>query len=191
MEQNNDIKEELQQELHCLQQEIEQHSTFNPEVWKRSVRRYTRSLYRKNIFCIILLTVMMSVSIGFLSVYGEWPWWVIVPYIVFFGVMIVDNLVATRGMARPNVGSKEGLRSLRECVQMNSTLNFWRRLFYYGFGTIVLTVTFIYLWFYDRQICVSVLISTIICSPIGYVVSKRVKKRYNELGEEIDELLKE
>ena len=49
MEQYEDIKNELQQELQDLQQNVEQHSSFNKDVWRRAVKRYTRSLYRQNI----------------------------------------------------------------------------------------------------------------------------------------------
>ena len=45
MEQYEDIKNELQQELHDLQQNVEQHSTFNREVWQRAVKRHSRHLY--------------------------------------------------------------------------------------------------------------------------------------------------
>ena len=47
MEQYEDIKNELQQELQDLQQNVDQHSTFNREVWQRAVKRYSRHLYRQ------------------------------------------------------------------------------------------------------------------------------------------------
>ena len=192
MEQKDDIKLKLQQELRGLQQEIGQHSTFNAEVWRRSVKRYTRSLYRQNILCVIFLAVMMSACLFGLSIDSYWPWWLIIPYVVLFSVLIIDNLVLTRGMARPDVESKEGLRSLRASIQEGTKKRRWRIWFYRGFGALVLTLTFIYLWFNDRQMFFTLLISSLICSlPLGYRIGQRVKKRYDELGEEIDELLKE
>ena len=44
MEQYEDIKSELQQELQDLQQNVEQHSSFNREVWQRAVKRYSKHL---------------------------------------------------------------------------------------------------------------------------------------------------
>ena len=191
MEQNNYIKQELQQELRNLQQEIEQHSTFNTEVWQSSVKRYTLSLYRQNILCVVFLILIMGASLGVLYFGAHWPWWLVVPYILFFSVMVVDNLVVTRGMARPDVGSKDGLRSLRASVQTSNTMKRWRKWFYQGFGTLIGLASYIYLWFNDHVLFFSVLFAGIICLPIGYISAKRVKKRYEELGEEIDELLKE
>ena len=191
MEQKDDFKLELQQELRGLQQEIGQHSTFNAEVWRRSVKRYTRSLYRQNILCVVFLAVMMSVCLGILYFVAHWPWWVIVPSIVFFSVMIIDNLWVTRGMARPDLESKEGLRSLRDSVKTSSNSNRWRIWFYRGFGIFDLALTDIYLWFNDRSLFFTMLIVSIICFPFGKSTAKRVKNRYDELGEEIDELLKE
>ena len=191
MEQNNDIKQELQQELHNLQQEIEQHSTFNTVVWRRAVKRYTRSLYRQNILCVVFLAVMMSASLLFLYLESYWPWWLVMPYVLFFSVLIIDNLVVTRGMAHPDWESKDGIRSLRACIQASSSMKRWRAWFYRGFGAIVLTLTYIYLWFNDRQMFITILISCLICLPLIYLAGKRMKKRYDELGEEIDELLKE
>lgn len=191
MEPNNEFKQELQQELLGMQQEIEQHSTFNTEVWRRSVKRYTRSLYRQNILCVVFLAVMMSVSIGILYIVAHWPWWVIIPTIVYFSVLIIDNLVITRGMAHPDVESKEGLRSLRDNVKASCSSNRWRTWFYRGFGIFGLVLIDIYLWFNDRPLFFTLLFTCIICFPIGRFTSKRVRNRYNELTEEIDELLKE
>ena len=191
MEQNNEFKQELQQELLGMQQEIEQHSTFNTEVWRRSVKRYTRSLYRQNILCVVFLAVMMSVCIGMLYFVAHWPWWVITPSILYFSVLIIDNLMVTRGMAHPDVERKEGLRSLRETVKVSSNSNRWRIWFYRGFGIFDIALTDIYLWFNDRSLFFTMLIASILSFPFSKFAAKRVKNRYDELGEEIDELLKE
>ena len=52
MEQKDDIKLELQQELRDLQQEIEQHSTFHKDKLQRSVtRRIKKKLFWSLVFC--------------------------------------------------------------------------------------------------------------------------------------------
>ena len=93
MEQKDDIKLELQQELRGLQQEIGQHSTFNAEVWRKAVKRYTRSLYRQNILSVVFLVVMLGVSYSILVLVAHWPWWLVVPGVLFFCVLIIDNLI--------------------------------------------------------------------------------------------------
>ncbi len=191
MEQYEDIKNELQQELRDLQQNVEQHSSFNKDVWRRAVKRYTRSLYRQNILCVVFLFVMMSASLLFLYLESYWPWWLIMPYVLLFSVLIIDNLVVTREMAHPDWESKDGIRSLRACIQASSSMKRWRVWFYRGFGAIVLTLTYIYLWFNDRQMFVTLLVSSLIAFPFGYLTAKRVNKRFKDLGEEIDELLKD
>lgn len=191
MEQNLDLKQEMQQELRGLQQEIAEHSTFRTDVWRRSVKRFTRDLYRRNIVCVVFLALMMGACLSLLSLGGRWPWWLVVPTSVFFGVMIVDNLIVTRGMARPDVYSREGLQSLSESIKASTTMTRWRKWFYRGFGTLVLVAFFIHLWSTDRSEFVPLLIICISSSLFGRLASKRVKRRYDELGEEVDTLLKE
>lgn len=191
MEELTDIKKELQQELHATQQHVEQHSRFNSDVWRRSVKRSTRSLYRWNILCVVILFLIMGASLSLLCLEDRWPWWLVVPTALFFGVMIVDNLLVTRGMARPDVSSREGLRSLRESVQASTNMTRWRQWFYRGYGNLLTVLMYLFLWFNDRSEFVSLLVVGLLCYPFGYFAGKRVKRRYDELGEEVDELLKE
>lgn len=191
MEQNLDIKQELQQELSGLQHHVQQHSTFDSSVWRRSVKRFTNRLYRRNILCVVFLALMMGACLSLLSLGGRWPWWLVVPTAVFFGVMIVDNLVITRGMARPDVYSREGLLSLRESVQASSNMTRWRKWFYRGFGALLMVLLYVFLWFNDRDQFVILLIVGLSSSLFGNLAAKRVKRHYDELGEEVDALLQE
>ena len=191
MEQKDDFKLELQQELRGLQQDIEQHSTFNTEVWRRSVKRYTRSLYRQNILSVVFLVVMLGVSYSILVLVAHWPWWLVVPGVIFFCVLIIDNLIITRGMAHPDVESKEGLLSLRATIQANTNKKRWRIWFYSSFAALFLLATYIYLWFNDRPMFFNIVFVNLISIPVGRRAAKRMKNRYDELIEEIDELLKE
>ena len=110
---------------------------------------------------------------------------------MFFGVMIVDNLVITRGMARPDVYSREGLLSLRESVQASSNMTRWRKWFYRGFGALLMVLLYVFLWFNDRDQFVILLIVGLSSSLFGNLAAKRVKRHYDELGEEVDALLQE
>ena len=194
MEQKDDFKLELQQELRGLQQDIGQHSTFNTEEWRQLVKRHTRSLYLKNILWVVFSAVMISASLLIISIFANWPWWLVLPYAIFFNVLIIDNLLLTRGMAHPDVKSKDGLLSLREAIKANSRIKRWRIWFYGSFSTIVLVTTCIYLWFNNRSMFSEMfgsLISAIVLLPLCLFAFKHKKKRHDEVCEEIDKLLKE
>lgn len=191
MEQNLDIKQELQQELSGLQHHVQQHSTFDSNVWRRSVKRFTGRLYRRNILCVATLALMMGACLSLLSLGDRWPWWLVVPTAVFFGVMIVDNLIITRGMARPDVYSREGLLSLRKSIEASTSMTRWRKWFYRCFGALLMVLLYVFLWFNDREEFVILLIIGLSSFFFSNLASKRVKRRYDELGEEVDELLKE
>ena len=62
MEQYEDIKSELQQELQDLQQNVEQHSAFNKDVWQRAVKRHSRHLYMQTLFSTIFLVIIFTAS---------------------------------------------------------------------------------------------------------------------------------
>ena len=74
MEQYEDIKSELQQELHDLQQNVEQHSTFNSDAWRETVKQSSNELYWINaIFAgaAIVITIALTVALTLI----KWPWW--------------------------------------------------------------------------------------------------------------------
>ncbi|MBQ5993790.1 MAG: hypothetical protein IJL57_05615, partial [Bacteroidales bacterium] len=112
MEQYEDIKSELQQELQDLQQNVEQHSTFNREVWQRAVKRYSKQLYRKNLFAAIFLVIMITAS----NLILQWPWWLLLPVDIFLAWIVLDSLISTNGLRKADVQSREGLLSLRESM---------------------------------------------------------------------------
>ena len=187
MEQYEDIKSELQQELHDLQQNVEQHSTFNKEVWQRAVKRYSKQLYRKNLFAAIFLVIVITAS----NLILQWPWWLLLPVDIFLAWIVLDSLISTNGLRKADVQSREGLLSLKESMRKGSAYNKRKLIVIQIIASIILVAIFIYLFLDDRVIFVSVLVSSIIASLVGRKTAKRVKKQYDDLGEEIDELLKE
>lgn len=190
MEQTTDIKNELQQELQGLQQHVEQHSTFHSDVWRRSVKRYSGHLYWLNMVCVVFLVgVMVFASIAFIL--DNWPWWLVAALDLFMGGMLVESIVVTKGLRKADVQSRNGLLSLRDSVQKSTTYSKRKRRLFGIVGYVLIAVFDVYLFFHDRQAFVSVLIASIVCLPFGRVTAKRVKKRYDDLGEEIDELLKD
>ena len=65
MEQYEDIKSELQQELHDLQQNVEQHSTFNNDAWRETVKQSSNELYWHNAFlagATVVITIAATIA---------------------------------------------------------------------------------------------------------------------------------
>ena len=189
MEQYEDIKSELQQELQDLQQNVEQHSTFNREVWQRAVKRYSKQLYRKNLFSAIFLVIMITVSN--LILLEKWPWWLLLPIDIFLAWIVVDSLISTNGLRKADVQSREGLLSLRENMRKNSSYSKRKRIIIRIIASILLVAMFIFLYQYERDGFVPALVGCLAAFLVGPWFAKRTKKEYDDLNEEIDELLKE
>ena len=189
MEQYEDIKSELQQELHDLQQNVEQHSSFNREVWQRAVKRYSKHLYMQNLLSVIFLVVIITASNFILCEY--WPWWLLLPSDLFLGWITLDSLIATNGLRKADAQSREGLLSLRDSIQKSTTYSKRKRIVIQVVGIIISLLIYVYLFFYDRSMFFTLLVSGLLSIPVVIKTSKRVKKRFDELNEEIDELLNE
>ena len=187
MEQYEDIKSELQQELHDLQQNVEQHSIFNKEVWQRAVKRYSKQLYRKNLFSAIFLVIVITAS----NLILQWPWWLLLPVDIFLAWIVLDSLISTNGLRKADVQSREGLLSLRESMRKSSSYSKRKQIIIRIIALILLVVMFIYLYLYERDFFASTLIGCIAASLVGPWFAKRTKRQYDDLREEIDELLKE
>ncbi len=188
MEQYEDIKNELQQELRDLQQNVEQHSTFNKDVWRRAVKRYSKHLYRQNMACVIFLVVIIIVS----NLILDWPWWLLLPFDLLFIIILVDNLIVTNGLRKVDVQSREGLLSLRDSVRKGtSPYSKRKKILIQVIAIIGLLLIDVYLFVHDRAMFFTLLVSSLIAFPFGYLTAKRVNKRFKDLGEEIDELLKD
>ena len=189
MEQYEDIKNELQQELQDLQQNVEEHSAFNKEVWRRAVKRHSRHLYMQTLFSAIFLVVIITASNFILCEY--WPWWLLLPSDLFLGWITLDSLIATNGLRKADAQSREGLLSLRDSIQKSTTYSKRKRIVIQVVGIIISLLIYVYLFFYDRSMFVTLLVSGLLSIPVVIKTSKRVKKRFDELNEEIDELLNE
>ena len=189
MEQYEDIKSELQQELQDLQQNVEQHSSFNKEVWQRAVKRHSKHLYRKNLFSAIFLVIMITASN--LILLETWPWWLLLPIDIFLAWIVVNSLISTNGLRKADAQSREGLLSLRDSIQKSTTYSKRKRIVIQVVGIIISLLIYVYLFFYDRSMFFTLLVSGLLSIPVVIKTSKRVKKRFDELNEEIDELLKE
>ena len=189
MEQYEDIKSELQQELQDLQQNVEQHSTFNREVWQRAVKRHSKHLYMQNLLSVIFLVVIITASNFILCEY--WPWWLLLPSDLFLGWITLDSLIATNGLRKADAQSREGLLSLRDSIQKSTTYSKRKRIVIQVVGIIISLLIYVYLFFYDRSMFFTLLVSGLLSIPVVIKTSKRVKKRFDELNEEIDELLNE
>ncbi len=191
MEQYEDIKSELQQELHDLQQNVEQHSSFNREVWQRAVKRYSKHLYWQNVASVILsLTIMIVLNI-ILVMDNVLPWWFAVILDLFIGWLLLESLIVTNGLRKANVQDREGLLSLRESVRKSTTVSKRKRIILISVGLILLIVVNVFFFLHQQYTFIFMLIGLLIAIPITRKRVMQAKKQYNDLGEEIDELLKE
>ena len=183
MENNLDLKQELQQDLRDLQQDIANHSTFNNEVWRRSVRRRVIGMYRLNLACSVFLIIFVIVITPFLFYENLWPWWLI---IILMISMTIYSLIVTRGMRRPDMNSKSGLLSLRESIRRSSQTPKRHKAVIYVVSGIIIALMLIYAYKNPSK-----LLGGAAGLFAGLLVARRLKKRYSNLSEEIDELLKE
>ena len=191
MEQYEDIKSELQQELHDLPQNVEQHSTFNREIWQRAVKRYSKHLYWQNVASVILsLTIMIVLNI-ILVMDNVLPWWFVVILDLFIGWLLLESLIVTNGLRKANVQDREGLLSLRESVRKSTTVSKRKRIILISVGLILLIVVNVFFFLHQQYTFIFMLIGLLIAIPITRKRVMQAKKQYNDLGEEIDELLKE
>ena len=191
MEQYEDIKSELQQELHDLQQNVEQHSTFNKEVWQRAVKRYSKHLYWQNVASVILSLTLMTVSNIILVIDNVLPWWFAVILDLFIGWLLLESLIVTNGLRKANVQDREGLLSLRESVRKSTTVSKRKRIILISVGLILLIVVNVFFFLHQQYSFIFILIGLLIAIPITRKRVMQAKEQYNDLGEEIDELLKE
>ena len=188
MEQNNEFKIELQQELRGLQQEIAQHSTFNAEVWRNTVKKSNNELYWQSTVLAGILAVIMIAGTVVLALI-KWPWWLILLFDLYFGWLLVDSLIATIGLRKTDVQSRRGLLSLRESINAYSKR---RRTIIRIVGVLLYATLAVCLLFYDRSAFFAWLLwGGLFYFPFGRKETKRSTKPYDELSKEIDELLKE
>ena len=188
MEQYDDIKYELQQELHDLQQNVEQHSTFNSDAWREMVKKSSNELYWQNTVLSGLLALIMVAGTVTLAII-KWPWCLILLFDLYFGWLLVDSLIATIGLRKADVQSRKGLISLRESV---STYAKRKRTVIQIIGILLFVVFEACLLFYDRSAFFSMLIfGGLLFFPYGRKETNRATKPYDDLSKEIDELLEE
>ena len=188
MEQNKDIKSELQQELHDLQQNVEQHSSFNNDAWRETVKQSSNELYWLNA-CFAGVVVVITIALTVALTLIKWPWWLILLCDLYFVWIAVDSLFAIIGLRKADVQSREGLLSLRESLKTYSKR---KRTIIRIIGIILFLVLEVFLFFYDRSAFFSMIIwGGFFEGSFGRKRTREVTKRYDELSEEIDELLKE
>ena len=191
MENNLDLKQELQRDLRDLQQDIANHSTFNNEVWRRSVRRRVIGMYRLNLACSVFLIIFVIVITPFLLYENLWSWWLIIIVDLLMISMTIYSLIVTRGMRRPDMNSKSGLLSLRESVRRSSQTPKRHKAVIYVVSGIIIALMLIDAYKHNPDFIPSKLIGGAAGLLAGLLIAKRLKKNYSNLSEEIDELLKE
>lgn len=192
MENNLDIKQELQQELCGLQQHIEHHSTFHSDVWRRAVERHAKHLFNRNLFYSIVLAVGAAFVTFLHFAEGILDLWLVVTFDFFMALIIVYGILTTFNLIRPLTGSRDGLQTLRETVNNCSDDSRRGNRIIQILGGILIVAMIVHEFIKSTYDGLTTLFITV---PIGllagFLVNKREKKKYRELGDEVDELLKE
>ena len=191
MENNLDLKQELQHDLRDLQQDIANHSTFNNDVWRRSVRRRVIGMYHLNLACSVFLIISVIVITPFLFYENLWPWWMILLVDLLMISLTIYSLIVTRGMRRPDMNSKTGLLSLRESVQRSTNTPKRHKAIIYVVSGVIVVLLLIYVYKNNPDRMPSKLLGGAAGLLAGLLVARRLKKHYSNLSEEIDELLRE
>lgn len=192
MENNLDIKQELQQELCGLQQHIEHHSTFRSDVWRRAVERHAKHLFNRNLFYSIVLAVGAAFVTFLHFAEGILDLWLVVAFDFFMALIIVYGILTTFNLVRPLTGSRDGLQTLRETVNNCTDSSLRGNRIIQILGGILIVAMIVHEFTKSTYDGLTTLFITV---PIGllagFLVNKREKKKYRELGDEVDELLKE
>lgn len=192
MENNLDIKQELQQELCGLQQHIEHHSTFHSDVWRRAVERHAKHLFNRNLFYSIVLAAGAAFVTFLHFAEGILDLWLVVAFDFFMALIIVYGILTTFNLVRPLTGSRDGLQTLRETVNNCSDDSRRGNRIIQILGGILIVAMIVHEFTKSTYDGLTTLFITV---PIGllagFLVNKREKKKYRELADEVDELLKE
>lgn len=192
MENNLDIKQELQQELCGLQQHIVHHSTFRSDVWRRAVERHAKHLFNRNLFYSIVLAVGAAFVTFLHFAEGILDLWLVVTFDFFMALIIVYGILTTFNLVRPLTGSRDGLQTLRETVNNCSDDSRRGNRIIQILGGILIVAMIVHEFTKSTYDGLTTLFITV---PIGllagFLVNKREKKKYRELADEVDELLKE
>ena len=195
MEQFEDIKSELQQDLRDLQQNVEQHSTFHKEALQRSVKRRLKNIYFGNLFSAIFFTILIVAS----TIFKIWPWWILIPFDLLLGTLVVEILIVSHDFRKADVQSRESVLSLRENMRKRSTLSKRQQIFLQisrWISWIGTPIMLIYLYLHQRDIFIPILVILFFSFIndriwLDKYMDKYTKKKTDDFVKEIDELLEE
>ena len=195
MEQKDDFKLELQQELRDLQQEIAQNSTLHKDMLQRSVKRRTKKNYFETLFSALFFMFLMVAS----TIFKIWPWWILIPFDLALGIVVVTALIVSNDFRKADVQSREGVLSLRENMRKRSTLSKRQRIFLQiskWISWIGTPIMLIYLYLHQRDIFIPILVILFFSFIndriwLDKYMDKYTKKKTDDFVKEIDELLEE
>ena len=129
------------------------------------------------------------------TIFKIWPWWILVPFDLLLGIVVVELLIVSIDFRKADVQSRDGLLSLRESMRKRNILIKRKRIFMklvFWSSWIVTPLMFIYLYLYQRDIILPIFVIIIVNFIIWIIwVDKYIKKLNDDFVKEIDELLKE
>lgn len=174
-----------------MQQQVEQHSKFNNEVWRRTVKRHTGWLYYTNLISSIVLLFLIAVLTILYLALEIWPWWLLLAVDLLMVYIVAYTLITSRGMYRPDVHSKASLMSLRESVKKSSANTSPHVWIIRVLAGVIIVLFLAYAYKYRPDFYLTKLIGGAAGLFVGLLVAKIMKGHYKNLSDEIDELLKE
>ena len=107
-------------------------------------------------------------------------------------LIIVSGILTTFNLIRPLTGSRDGLQTLRETVNNCTDSSRRGNRIIQILGGILIVAIIVYQFNRNTFDGLITLFSTVPTGLlVGFLVNKREKKKYRELADEVDELLKE
>ena len=136
----------------------------------------------------MVILVFLSLAMSFNDMC---PWWLCTLFALYFGLIAVWVFLSIKGLHKADVYSRDGLLSLRDSVKRCTTSSKQERIVLTVLGLGVVGLLDTYLFFHDRIMFYTSIVVLLVSSIHGPLVTKRVTREFQTLGEEVDELLKE
>lgn len=191
MDTNENIYSELQQQMVCLQQHIEQHSTLRQDALRQSVLQRVKRLQRETYVSSAILIVMAVFVDVALGKFG-FPWWFLLLWTSFIAFIVVAGLRAVRLRTSDRRLAASDMPSLREMVARSTTSDRRFKTTIYVYAILLDIGLFFSLWTMGH---VDIMIIVLVVSLFSILPSRKRGKRFKSRSEtllaDIDRLARE
>lgn len=193
MENKDTNLEEMRQQMKQLQSDIDRHSTFHSDIWRRTTAMHVKQLNRWTRRSIIACIVIFPTLSLLLWRVNGWPWWLALAFFLAFAALVVDALMIMRGHWRVDTRSRAGLMSIKEHMDSNSRGAKVRKIVYPTVGAVLMVAIMARTVRFDGigeliSLLVTVAITGVL---VRFTVTRPLQKRMLHVQEEVDALLDE